>query len=473
MGASIATELGGDRSVNRTPRRPFWATRPTLRQIPKEEPMYSTTNKLFEMKGDHKAALDKAEALATIAENGNRDMTANEKVLFDRHMTEARTIADAIDARENAPGSLRAQFKSGPESFFLGGTGHAAHSQPSIHSQHGRGFGTSLQEAMQTAAPGDREQVRAFAQYVGGDMTAAADLTPSGQGGIFIPALIAGVVARNYFAFTPVRNAATIWPTQDGEPTTFPVISDSDTAVILQPSALTGLDATVSGDAPPTAITGPLLGAFKFSSKPIFIPRETITDASLNILEELLLALLARIARTQNLKYTKGTGTGEPTGFQQTAAAYAAGAVALNLDIALDLAYNVPAMYRPNGLYMATDLTIKYLRKLKTGLSGDQRTLWKDAFEEGNATLGTPAKLHGYPIIVNNDMDSVATDGTFAGVSPLAFGDFKRFVIREAESGAPYVYRYPVPAKDGGAIIAFQRSDSRLLVNAAISKLTV
>ena len=54
---------------------------------------------------------------------------------------------------------------------------------------------------------------------------------------------------------------------------------------------------------------------------------------------------------------------------------------------------------------MASDTTIKYLRKLKTGISGDKRNLWKDVFEEGNATLGTPAKLHGYPIIVNNDMD--------------------------------------------------------------------
>ena len=183
--------------------------------------------------------------------------------------------------------------------------------------------------------------------------------------------------------------------------------------------------------------------------------------------------MLARIIRTQNLKYTKGAGTTEPTGFLHDATAYAAGAVALDLDIALDLAYSVPALYRPNGIYMASDLTIKYLRKLKTGLSGDKRSLWKDVFEEGNATLGTPAKLHGYPILVNNDMDSVATDGTFAGVNPLVFGDFKRFVIRDAERGTPFVYNYQVPAKDGSAVIAFQRSDSKLIVPTAISKLSV
>ena len=145
----------------------------------------------------------------------------------------------------------------------------------------------------------------------------------------------------------------------------------------------------------------------------------------------------------------------------------------MDLDVALDLAYYVPAMYRPTGIYMASDTTIKYLRKLKTGLSGDLRSLWKDSFEEGDSTLGTPAKLHGYPIVVNNDMDSVSSDGTFAGVNPLVFGDFKRFVIRDAERGAPYVHNYQVPAKDGTAVIAFQRSDSKLIVPEAISKLSV
>jgi len=60
------------------------------------------------------------------------------------------------------------------------------------------------------------------------------------------------------------------------------------------------------------------------------------------------------------------------------------------------------------------------------------------------------------------DAHNVASNGTFAGVSPLVFGDFKRFVIRQAEQNNPYIYRYTVPAKDGGAVIAFRRSDTWL-----------
>jgi HK97 family phage major capsid protein len=120
---------------------------------------------------------------------------------------------------------------------------------------------------------------------------------------------------------------------------------------------------------------------------------------------------------------------------------------------------------------MASDTTIKYLRQLATGISGDKRKLWEDA----DFTRGTPATLHGYPILVNNDMSDVFSNGHYhTGLSsPLAFGDFKRFVVRQAEQNAPFSYRYPVPAKDGSGVIIFRRSDSKLLVTEAIAKLDV
>lgn len=424
--------------------------------------------KLHDLKSQHTMALDKAESVLHMVESaGRKELSASEQSLIDTHMAEAKGLETQIKAVESRGGLSAMLGVDGQPGFF----GYAA-----AHPDAGRGaYGnvTTIQAAMKNASPHDLDEIKSFARYLGGDMTALADLTPGGDGGVFIPTMIAGVVERNYSAFTPVHNNCRVWPTADGVPTKYPVISDTESAVILAPAALTGADATVSGDHPPTALGGPTMVAYKFSSLPVFIPRETISDSTMNIMDELFSALLARILRLQNLKYTKGTGTGEPTGFMTNATAYAAGAIALDLDISLDLAYSVPALYRPNGIYMASDTTIKYLRKLKTGISGDKRNLWKDVFEEGNATLGTPAKLHGYPIFVNNDMDSVAADGTFAGVSPLAFGDFKKFVVRDAELGSPFVYRYTVPAKDGGAVIAFQRSDSKLIVNTAISKLTV
>jgi len=115
------------------------------------------------------------------------------------------------------------------------------------------------------------------------------------------------------------------------------------------------------------------------------------------------------------------------------------------------------------------DTTAKYLRKLKTGISGDKRQLWADA----DATKGTPATLHGYPVVINNDMASIASDGSYSGVCPLVFGDFSKFVVREAERNSMYIRRYEVPAKDGSAVILFRRTDSKLVVPTAVTKLTV
>ncbi|HEY4378959.1 MAG TPA: phage major capsid protein [Acidobacteriaceae bacterium] len=353
-------------------------------------------------------------------------------------------------------------------------TAHAADaSQPSRITPAGQPQ-LGLREVYNRASSTDRTQINALASILRGDIQATADLRPSGDGGYIIPSIVQTTLERNYAAFAPVVSVARLFTTDHGEPATFPVLSDSESAVQLDASASTGADDTVSGDTPPTALTGPQLKAYKVSSKPVLVSRELSTDSPINVVQEVIGALLARVIRFENLKYTKGNGTTEAEGFITNATAMHAGSGAvLDLDFTLDLAYAVPPLYRPNGSYMASDTTIKYLRKLKTGISGDKRALWKDAFEEGNATLGTPAKLHGYPIYVNNDMDSVASDGTFASAAPLAFGDFSKFVVRQAENGSPYLYVYPVPARDGRGVILFRRSDSKLLVDAAIAKLVV
>ena len=50
------------------------------------------------------------------------------------------------------------------------------------------------------------------------------------------------------------------------------------------------------------------------------------------------------------------------------------------------------------------------------------------------------------------------------------------YLLRDVEPdpwGHPYIYRYPVPARDGSAVIVFRRSDSSLLVAEAVCKLVV
>ena len=416
-------------------------------------------NELRAQKADLKAV---AECMVNAAIASGKDLSGAELTKYNALVASIKHI-DA-DLEEHAAG---AHFPASGSPISM----QRPNIQPRAPIADGRkGLKSFVREVYAKATHDEREQIDNLASYLAGrGVMAAADLKPGGDGGYVIPSFIVPAMERDYSAFAPVVSVARLWATDTGADATFPVLSDSESAVQLDAAAATGADATVSGDTPPTDLTGPKMGAYKVSSKPVFVPRETFMDSPIDIITEVVGALLARIIRFENLKYTKGTGTGEPEGFLTKATKLVTGAVALDLDICLDLAYNVPALYRPQGVYQMSDTTAKYLRKLKTGISGDKRQLWSDA----DATKGTPATLHSYPVVINNDMDSVAADGTFAGKNPVAFANMSKFVVRQAENNQPFAYRYSVPAKDGAAVILFRRSDSKLLVPEAISKVSV
>jgi HK97 family phage major capsid protein len=402
----------------------------------------------------------KAQAILNAAIAAGRGMNATEKTQYDGHVAAIANLDKQIE--EHAAGATL----SDPSDRHA--VAHPAVSPVSSRDQRSSGLSGRLRAAYTGASSEVREQLDNFRAYIGGDIRAAANLTPTGDGAVIIPRIIFDGVERAYTEFSPVESVSKVWGTETGADAVYPVLSDTETAEQLDAAAATGADDTVSGDTPPTALTGPTMKAYKISSKPVFVPRETGTDAGIDIMGEIILALYARIARFENLKYTKGTGTNEAEGFLKNATKLVTGSVALDLDICLDLAYNVPQLYRSGGIFQMTDTTAKFLRKLKTGLTGDKRQLWADA----DATKGTPATLHGFPVIINNDMDSVAADGTFTG-NPVVFGNFNKFVVRQAEQGRTFIRRYEVPAKDGSAVILFRRSDSKLIVPAAISKIAV
>jgi len=411
---------------------------------------------LFELRGEREALTNKADAIVTRAEKEKRSLTADEQSLVDLSLAQVKVLTPEINELE-ALNTVTPYYGAIPP-------------PPNQKQPGGKAVGNLLRTALQFATIQQREEVDNLVHFLRTGVSASADLTPGGDGGYLIPTFVASVLERNYAAFAPVVSVARLYPTQDGAPTMFPVLSDSESGEQLASAADTGADDQVSGDTPPTELTGPTLGAWKISSKPVFIPRETILDsaAGIDVVGEVLGALLARVIRFENLRYTKGTGSGQAFGFLTEATPFDAGAT-LDLDDALDLSYSVPALYRAGGVFMCSDSTVKYLRKLVTGISGDKEKLWADA----DFTKGTPPTLHGYPVIINNDMTDVAADGTYSAGSPLAFGDFKRFVVRQAETNQPWIYRYPVPRKDGTGVIVFRRSDSKLLVPEAISKITV
>lgn len=330
-----------------------------------------------------------------------------------------------------------------------------------------------LSKLWHQANDGEREQIEnLFAHMSGRKFNANANLSPTGDGGNLIPSFVANQIEMHVAAFTPVLNVSRIYGTEDGATITYPVLSDSESAEQLAAEDLTGLDDVVSGDTPPTSLAGVKLGAWKVSSKPVLMPRELTTDTGLDIGGDVLTSLIARIARFENLKYTRGNGTTEAQGFL-TACTHYDVTTPVDLDMCLDLTQQVEPLYRPRGVFMMSDVTKKYLSKLKTGISGDQRPLWGFGnASDGAGAADQQARLWGYPVYVNNDMPDIASNGYLAG-HEIAFGDFQKYVIRRAEFGVPFTYSWPIPAKDGRALICFRRSDAKLLVSTAIATFSV
>jgi HK97 family phage major capsid protein len=331
---------------------------------------------------------------------------------------------------------------------------------------HKKTISRFLQGMFASATMEQQEEIRSLAGYLRGQPL-ATNLSPSADG-VLVPTFVAGAVERIYSALHPVVDVARLFGTDTGATTTFPVMDDSVEAEQLAEIADSGADDNVTGDAPPT-LTGPQLKAWKISSKPVLVGRELFTDSDIDIVSEVIGALLARIIRLENKLYTVGDGVTGPQGFLHCTNFEGTGT--LDLDACLDLSYAISALFRPNGVFMMSDGTAKFLRKIKTGLTGDKRTIWTDY----NQRDGTPATLHGYPVYINPAMTDVNSDGSYGGglSSVLAFGNFQKFVIRQAEQGRAFLYRYQVPRRDGIGVIMFRRSDSRLLASGAVAKLDV
>jgi HK97 family phage major capsid protein len=308
-----------------------------------------------------------------------------------------------------------------------------------------------------------REQLTEIGAYLSGKLpiSAVSTVTVAGDGAILVPEFVQQQAEINALAEDAVRNAGAFrLNTDSGAPIKWPVFSDSESGEQL------GELSSIGNAVNPTELDGPTLNAYKISSKPIYLGRELETDSVPNVVGNLIDVLTRRVIRFENDRFTNGDGSAKAEGFLHACTEFEIASV--TLDSLLDLAYSVPVNYRAGGAYMMSDSTVKYLRTIKTGISGDKRILWADA----DQTKGTPPTLHGYPVYVNNAMDDIASNGTFIG-GEIAFGNFSKFIIRAADQGQLYILRFPAYTVDGTGIIVLRRTDSKLLVPEAISKIAV
>ena len=172
------------------------------------------------------------------------------------------------------------------------------------------------------------------------------------------------------------------------------------------------------------------------NSQWIKLTREMLVDPVLDIESYAQQIALRRLGRAWNEALTETqVGAGMPVGLVSAAAPgiTAASATGFTWTELIELEYDVNRAYRSQdgeegegGLkpmmggmigWMVSDDAEKALKRLA---DDDQRPLWLPSIRDGR-----PNMLGGYPIVVNGDMDAVAT-----GNVPVLFGNFGYYGVR-------------------------------------------
>lgn len=175
------------------------------------------------------------------------------------------------------------------------------------------------------------------------------------------------------------------------------------------------------------------LPVYKYSSKIVAVPFELLQDSNVDIEAFVRARLVTRLGRITNTHFTTGTGSGQPNGIITAASAGVTAAnstsqvSAITYGSIIDLIHSVDPAYRALGncKFMMNDASVKVLRKI---VDGSSRPIFVPGYDatSGGAALSQPDMLCGYPIVINQDIATMA-----ASAKSIAFGDFSFYTIRD------------------------------------------
>lgn len=371
-------------------------------------------------------------AKALLAEKGSIPWTAEDQKKFDGHMEIAERLQAQIDAHQKMlDDDAQANFrdakkkdKDQPEAF----------------------------KALDVYLRKKPEQMTAEERLL---IQNTMSTTTGSEGGNTVQTIVASRLIDLMKAYAFMRAVSDQVSTENGADMSFPT-SDGTAETgewVAQNAAAAAADPTFGTRA---------VNTFKAGSKVVSVPIELLQDSQIDIAGFVLNRLGQRIGRISNTGYTTGSGTGQPFGYVSVASTGKTGATGQTLTIiyddlvdlvdSLDVAY----LQGPNEpKFMMSQTMRRVVRKIKD-TSG--RPIWTPSYESG-MTAGTPDRLLGYPVAINNDMAVPA-----ANAKSLAFGDFKKYLIRDAMQVTLYRFDDSAYAKNGQVgFLAWARTGGNLL----------
>lgn len=406
-------------------------------------------NKARELRQE-RAKLD-SELRAMNEEQGDSPETPDFRAKWDKtweRMEELRTQYEAIENRE-------AQLKESAEAL------EARHEY--LEGIEDRGFAGVVDDSEERA---DIHR-RAFQSYLknDGDWRAVHDEVPevralgsqvkgtNASGGFTVPTDFRAELYNTLKAYGGARQTARIITTDNGRNLQIPRSDDTANSAKLISEATAISTSTIVSFGQVT------LEAHKYRVGPIKLARELLQDSALDPMTIVRDAIAVRFGRATNAHYTtrSSTETTGPHGLINgttgpgSATAIAASLATVTPEDLLDLLHSVDPAYRPGARWTMNDATFAGIRKIRWGSSGE--FAW-----QAGTVAGAPDTLFGYPVVINQDMQSFGSSGN----KVIGFGNWEAgFVIRDVQGVDVKLLQELYAEQDVVALLAFMRTDAR------------
>jgi len=199
-----------------------------------------------------------------------------------------------------------------------------------------------------------------------------------------------------------------------------------------------------------------ILTAYKIGTM-IKVTHELLKDSAFPIDSFLAQDFGRRMGQLEEEAFVAGDGINKPTGFLTSAPVgkVVGSPTALSFDDVMDLYRKLRSPYRNKAVFVANDLTIGALQKLK---DNNGQYLWKPAL-----TMGEPDTILGRPVYVSSFMPAIGPEAKV-----LAFGDFSYYWIGD-RTGRTFERLNELFAQtDQVGFKATQRVDGKLVLPEAI-----
>jgi HK97 family phage major capsid protein len=368
-----------------------------------------------------RGVLDKAEA-------EGRALNADEKTKIQKIETEIDDLKATIDARERADAIDRTIV---PESQRAAETAAARPHADGAQTAYRDAFWKAMRSGVMSAELRDHK--------VGTD-SAGGYLVPDAFRAELITALNEENIMRRY---------AQVFTTTSGI-MSIPVNSAHGSASWKSEEA-----AYSTSDETFSEVT---LSAYKGTAL-IKVSEELLNDSAFPIESFLAKEFGRRLGKLEEEAFINGSGSGQPTGLfgGSTLGTTAAATNAITADELTDLYHSLGRAYRSRAVFVMADSTFKLIRKLKTGVSGDNTYLW-----QAGLAAGEPDTLFGRPVLVSEFAPAATT-----GLKAIVFGDLSYYYIGDRQAMSMQRLNELYAANGQVGFRQFKRTDGKLALATA------